>query len=1511
MQNMQIRTNQAMMNAARRGKPDAGNPHLRFDEGEVALATTPRRGSLLYKQIFGCLVLGLSATMSASAGSWQSVDGSWNGSFSDSRHWNGGFAYNNGVNEISSASAPGAVTVTVDAATETTGRLTLTGMADRPAILDVTGESLLFATQTVDGVTWDANAFYGKFNGYTFFKHNSGDSRWNRQAQAKFTDVAVKIWSPEAGVAEMRVTGGTSGGVFDFVHPDPRGDTKAPNGARPSVTLFEADYYTPSYSDFNQCNLTFVNTTAYLPSFTIASRPRVGEILLSGSDLSIYGTLSANCVSNVFSLTSGSALNVVEGSWAAQSSGAATTIVRMEADCVFNTKGMSLSSDRHVIISGGRVLPAVVDFMTATDNAIFDLKNTSLYRNAENRFTLSGNSRLQIENSALTNTVKFTVKTTDSAKIEQKGGSLVTPLVAGGDSSRIELEDVDVVVDNWGLSNSRVQMKDCIFLPDGGFAVSGMDGEYLMTNVTGVTSTSKPFYISGSNVVTFTADSPDRKLVVNSDGHGKIGSGPYGEFNLEGGTFEFRGKTAASRLCLGHDASGNVGVLNVKGGRLVSKVTIDGTTRAFGLGITHGTGFINVSGGELDVSGLCICTEDNTNGKESVFRQTGGLVKVAACNYEANCQSYGLCATGNGKKTRRARIALDGGVTEASVIAGGTSGQCRGGTGWTAFEADGGTVKVNKDGALILRDFDEAKLGAKGLTVDANGNSLTIAQNLTSQADVTGRLVLTGVGTKTVSGTNAVEIVANGGETAFAAGSDNSNVSLVVTNGATVSFASSGAKNRTFASLVLGGESSQALVNLKAGEPLTVTGDVTVKHLSLYLSGSFTTGQSYSLLTCGGTISEDSKTAWRKAVANGLGADQGCDFVFENDGLGNTTLKMAVRERADLTITVDAGATSNVAEAVEYSVVDTLTADVGAEGTLNVTGRTGWGALVKTGVGCATFDNAADFFAGGATVQAGLLTFPEAAIFADPATRGSALTVGTGTLELGRAGAAPVMLEPSLVINTSVAADAAVVKCASDVTVTAPTVTQGCFVKCGAGTLTLEASGPCAFSSNAGKDVKGSAPHATALSFDPFGVPPTDNYSALTVAEGDLVLKGVGGVKYTTSGSGAVYVGMPVQGIEKPARLVVDGAEAEFKGSHFHVGSGVKTTNCSQPYPEFVVTNGAAVTVTSLRLGWNKDPTARPRVCVSGPSSSLYATEYFYLADSSSSGLSESDPLLLATDGASVLMPSMTDGNINHALVMNYGGIGVFDGALLAAKDKAEARVRASGNGSIVFKNGAECRVAEVSVGSDSASLNLTFDDASWSFGAKTELTLTRPERVTVTARNKGIAFAPQAGTNMTFGLAISGSGDLVKRGAGTLTLDAAPTLTGVCRVEEGALALGSGVVAANMTLAGAGSLTAGTFADTTIYAPLGDSGAVTGAVPVIAGATFTGRTFVDLARTTPLERPFPHNIRVATYTGPAPDVSQWKVVNSATKRLLATFVAVNGEILMDLQATGLIIIYR
>ena len=74
-----------MTNAALRGKSDAGNPHVRFDEGEVASAATPRRGSLLYGKLLATLGVALAAaTITLVAGAADgvavkpiSLDGTW------------------------------------------------------------------------------------------------------------------------------------------------------------------------------------------------------------------------------------------------------------------------------------------------------------------------------------------------------------------------------------------------------------------------------------------------------------------------------------------------------------------------------------------------------------------------------------------------------------------------------------------------------------------------------------------------------------------------------------------------------------------------------------------------------------------------------------------------------------------------------------------------------------------------------------------------------------------------------------------------------------------------------------------------------------------------------------------------------------------------------------------------------------------------------------------------------------------------------------------------------------------------------------------------------------------------------------------------------------------------------------------------------------------------------------------------------------------------------------------
>ena len=53
------------------GKPYAGNPHVRFDKGEVASAATPRRGYLLYKTI--AMMLGAVALLPLHADTYQFI----------------------------------------------------------------------------------------------------------------------------------------------------------------------------------------------------------------------------------------------------------------------------------------------------------------------------------------------------------------------------------------------------------------------------------------------------------------------------------------------------------------------------------------------------------------------------------------------------------------------------------------------------------------------------------------------------------------------------------------------------------------------------------------------------------------------------------------------------------------------------------------------------------------------------------------------------------------------------------------------------------------------------------------------------------------------------------------------------------------------------------------------------------------------------------------------------------------------------------------------------------------------------------------------------------------------------------------------------------------------------------------------------------------------------------------------------------------------------------------------
>ena len=78
-----------MKNAALSGKPYAGNPHVRFDEGEVASAK-PRRGSLLYKLAYAVLFgVFLSTVAEGAERTWTGADVANDPSWANARNWQG------------------------------------------------------------------------------------------------------------------------------------------------------------------------------------------------------------------------------------------------------------------------------------------------------------------------------------------------------------------------------------------------------------------------------------------------------------------------------------------------------------------------------------------------------------------------------------------------------------------------------------------------------------------------------------------------------------------------------------------------------------------------------------------------------------------------------------------------------------------------------------------------------------------------------------------------------------------------------------------------------------------------------------------------------------------------------------------------------------------------------------------------------------------------------------------------------------------------------------------------------------------------------------------------------------------------------------------------------------------------------------------------------------------------------------------------------------------------------
>jgi len=1518
----------------------------------------------------------------AFGGTWQMASGTYSGAFDDTAHWSGGIASNGGTNVIAPGSSAGAYTIIVPSGGySTTACLTFDFYpnAAEQQIFDAGGTSFLLATQTVTSAVWPANALNLRFNGNTFFTlANSGDSRWNKLAQFKLTDGSMSGSTPDEHTVELAV----HGGKFDAYAPDGN-VTRASSGALPTPTLFNSSAYNTT-TGYGTARLRFTDgASSDLPSLTIMNYPIRPELVYEGGTHYLRSNIGFPNGTGAYHDGRTNDVHVTDGATLTAAgalqlnSGNRLDLFRVDGASTMKVNQLQTTGASHVRfdVTEGSTLA-----LTGT-GSLNTQTYTELFVDVTNRSTLSisGSVDFGKDANSATDYVATNILNVLDSTLEITGQTTLGQPVANQNLHRIELNLTDSEVKNsknafynacgtitskntdWTMYQlylgryTSTAVKPTLNFDGGIFnftntftvgyvgPATAVFASGTITNQhgaafsigSGSSSADGTLLVEGGKHVLdypvfhlgddggkglLVIDGDDTEFVVNDlNTYMKLGgdtAGGYGRIIVSNGLFKVHSETFM-RCYVGYGA-GSTGVLDVVSGKVVAD------SNAFG--ISSGTGFMNFIGGETELSCLAVCTENNAAAGESVIRQTGGKVTVAPYTTTSKNISAiaGVLITSNGKTDRKCRLALDGGELAANYVMGGSSSACNGGTGWTAFKADGGKLTQNAAGPFLLETFDEAKLGQQGLVIDSNGYDSTIRQDFTDPDDATGEglLLLTGAGTKTLAGTNSAEslLVVAGGTVTFTSNAVHA-AHVTVTNNATLAFGNATANG--VQSLTVGDSTTCGYLQFTAGEtPVVVNGDVTINNTRIVLSGDFPAdAASYALLKTTGTLSPASVEAWQSAfVKSGLGSDRSATFATKVvDGV--TTLEMTVTASESLIIRLsDAGATSNVTESITFGTEQSLTTIVATNATLNVNGPVMYGALIKEGDGRTMLGSAENVFYGGVTVSDGVLApASRAALGCDKLSDFSPvphLTLTGAALELPADD--PGALGYPLKYNpTSSDLSPAVIKNESDLTINSLTTSSGLLVKRGAGRLVIEASGSVALGSTAGLDVKNTAPHSSQVTFGSGGLP-SDNWTTLTVAEGELVLKGTSdSAAFTMSGTAASYIGIPAAPVAAQPGLVVDHASATLQSvNHFHLGSGCASSQTGATAPYLILTNGATLNVTSFRCTWNA-PGCAPKVRVDD--SILDISEYLYALESGTEG---DEPTYRFTNGAKLLAPY--DSNVNHSLVFGSRAVTLefdassFEGRAGAYNGNGKVRMAyASGSGKMIFRNGSTFKCDAIGCEAPSP-LTLQFDDSEWTPGTNdytfTTLNATYAAYLKIETTGGGLKLAPPADKVWTVSTAITGDGGLVKSGAGTLAFTGTTTLNfdGALDVREGAVSIASGAAKSGAKLTGSGAVTNAALTSAIILAPLGSDNTVP-EILTFKNCTFVGTTLVDFGRTSTnkIERPFP-TVTVAKWSGAsAPDISGWKLTGTGESMVAGVFSIAGDEIRVTPHIAGMMIRLR
>jgi hypothetical protein len=384
--------------------------------------------------------------------------------------------------------------------------------------------------------------------------------------------------------------------------------------------------------------------------------------------------------------------------------------------------------------------------------------------------------------------------------------------------------------------------------------------------------------------------------------------------------------------------------------------------------------------------------------------------------------------------------------------------------------------------------------------------------------------------------------------------------------------------------------------------------------------------------------------------------------------------------------------------------------------------------------------------------------------------------------------------------------------------------------------------------------------------------------------------------------------------------------------------------------PYLVITNGARLSCNLFGPTW-RNTTNDVVADIYMDNGRIDAWNTFYGNESTGSDSAGSTNVFTLRNGSRICAAK----NFNIT-----GGTATFDldNSAMAKNEDGEPIVldmaeRTGIAGRFSFRNGSYFGCSRINGPSNAkdytyAAFRFSFDDSEWYVGEGVcDLPACSNMNVAISVSGAGLKVNPREGSTWRLYTKTTGSGGLVKGGAGTLVVDrqfkyrtyveddpvtmawtgATVVNGGTMRIENGAMADSErtfslsggatldlqGMEATGFTIAFAG---AATLANATLHgATIGiacDEDAGTLATVALSYVAFTGTTTVDFGREIGDPLPEMQDVVVGTWSGTKPDMSLWRGRNLGRNGLGATFFANdNGTITATISTRGSVLIVR